>query len=91
MEVMAYSQEYIHHNAMGSILSSTLTTDLTYLCTTSTNCQAASVQRKEVLIWNNAPGTTPCCIYSAPETDPMLKVSLKADVLIDTVLLTPSD
>jgi hypothetical protein len=96
MEVMAYSQYFIHHKALSSTLSTTLTTSgLPYSCTTGTNCLAVNVLRSTLLIWNTSPvpasPNTPCCIYSTPQADPMLTVNIKADVKIEFVVIIPSD
>ncbi len=66
MEVMAYSQYFIQHKALSSTLSSTLTARLPYKCDVDTNCKAGNVMRSTLVIWNNWPGTTSCCIYSTP-------------------------
>jgi hypothetical protein len=89
---MAYSQYFIHHKALSSTLSSTLNTaGLPYSCDVGINCKASNVIQSTLLIWNNKPGTTPCCIYSTPETAPNITVTIKANAKIDLVLLTPSD
>ena len=88
---MCYSQYFVHHNALSSTVSSTLNTAATYLCTTSTNCKASNVIRTTLVIWNNYPNSTPCCIYSDTSTDPTLKVTLPADLMIECVNITPSD
>jgi hypothetical protein len=92
MEVMAYSQYFIHDKAFSSTLSTTMTTaGLPYSCEVGTNCQASNVMRSTLVIWNNKPGTTPCCIYSTPQLDPQNTIVIAANVLIALVILTPSD
>jgi hypothetical protein len=54
MEVMAYSQYFIHHKALSSTLSSTLATEgLPYFCEVDTNCKSENVMRSTLVIWNN--------------------------------------
>ena len=66
MEVMCYSQYFVHHKALSSTLSGTLNTDTIYKCATSpNNCKASNVIQTTLVILNNFPTPgTPCCIYT---------------------------
>ncbi len=84
IEVMAYSQYYIHHNAMSSVLSSTL-----ILRKYPNDCFAHFVLRSTIVTLPTS--TVDGYICSEEETTPTLTVTMKADVMIECVLLTPLD
>jgi hypothetical protein len=81
---MAYSQYYIHHNAMSSVLSTK------YDKPGSPNdCYAEYVLRSTIVTLIDS--TVNGFICSSDETTPTLTVTMKADVMIECVLLTPID
>jgi hypothetical protein len=84
IEVMAYSQYYIHHNAMSSVLSSTL-----ILPGYPNDCFAHFVLRSTIVTLPTS--TVNGYICSEEEKTPTLTVTMKADVMIECVLLTPLD